>query len=75
MQQLVRACSKAVRAVGAASNEQSAAGGAASRFQEAASRFQEAILKGLPAMAGQLLNSAAGHRLNAAQDVLLVFRE
>jgi hypothetical protein len=60
MQQLVRACSKAVRAVAAASNEQS--------------RFQEAILKGLPAMAGQLLNSAAGHRLNAAQDALLVFR-
>jgi hypothetical protein len=61
MQQLVRACSKAVSAAGAASSEHS--------------KFQDAVLKGLPAMAAQLLNSAAGHRLNAVEDVLLVFRE
>jgi hypothetical protein len=61
MRQLVRACSKAVSAAGATSSE--------------GSSYQETVFSVLHAMAAQLLDPAAGHRLGAVQDALLVFRE
>jgi hypothetical protein len=36
---------------------------------------REAVVRGLPAMAAQLLDPAAGHRLDAVRDALQVFRE
>lgn len=61
MRQLVSACSKAVSAEGASSNDHSI--------------IQEATFRGLPAMAAQLLDPTAGHRLEAVQEALLALRE
>jgi hypothetical protein len=61
MWQLVSACSKAAYAAGADGEEKS--------------RIQGLIFRGLPAMAAQLLDPASGHRLDAVQDALQVFRQ
>lgn len=61
MRQLVSACSKAVSTAGASVDNRSI--------------VQDCIYRGLPAMDAQLLDPAAGHRLEAVQQALHVFRE